>query len=389
MSSPKIIGTIAEIKDNENRVGITPEGVKKLVEDGHRVFVQRHAGKGAGFHDHEYIAAGAEIRITPEEIVPAVDILVKVKEPLESEYPLLGHMNGKTLFTYLHLSAAPKALTERLLECEISGIAYETVEDTHGKLPLLSPMSEIAGVLSVQYGAEYLQRKYGGRGKTLGEIKNTSRARVVVYGAGIVGKTATKSAAGLGSLVTLFDINEISLREAEKEVKAYLGEHLSKNVTFEKPEHKVACAALAEADLLIGGVLVAGTRAPKVVSEEQIHLMKEGSVVVDVSIDQGGCVWGSKATTHSKPIFELDGKIYCCVANMPGQVAHQSTQALTSATLPYIEKLANQGGEKALLADAHFLKGLNTYRGHITYESVAKDLQMIEKYVPAKDALHS
>ncbi len=387
MKRPAIIGTITEIKNNENRVGLTPAGVKKLTESGHRVFVQRHAGKGAGFHDHEYTEAGAEIRVTPEEIVPAVDILVKVKEPLAEEYHLLELMKGKTLFTYLHLSGVPKALTKKLLECKITGIAYETVEDKKGKLPLLNPMSQIAGVLAVQYGAEYLQKKYNGRGKTLGEIENASRAKVVIYGAGIVGKTSAKCAAGMGSFVTLFDINQQVITQAKKELKEYLGEYLYQNVTIEKPDNEKTSIALSKADLLIGAVLVPGKKAPEVVSEEQIHLMKDGAVVVDVSIDQGGCIWGSKATSHSDPIYELNNKIFCCVANMPGQVAYQSTQALTNATIPYLLELANKGSEDALKNDPGFLLGLNTYRGFITYPSVADDLQMTEQFKNAKEVL--
>lgn len=387
MTKPTIIGTITEIKDNENRVGLTPEGVKALIDAGHRVFVQRHAGQGAGFHDHEYVEAGAEIRNTPEEIVPAVDILVKVKEPLEEEYPLLEMMKGKTVYTYFHLSGVPKSLTDKLLECDITAVAYETVTGDDGGLPLLAPMSEIAGVLAVQYAAEYLQKKYHGRGRTMGEIRNTGRAEVVVYGAGIVGKTAAKTAAGMGSAVTLFDINESVLEKAKHELREYLGEYLMSHVTLAKPEEEVAAATLAKADVLIGAVLVPGARCPKVVSHDQIKLMKEGAVIVDVSIDQGGCIEGSKATSHSDPIYYVEGKIYCCVANMPGQVARQSTQALTNSTLPYLLKLANEGVESALMSDPGFMEGLNTYRGSITYESVAKDLDMMESYISAAEVL--
>lgn len=387
MSKPAIIGTITEIKNNENRVGLTPEGVKQLVENGHRVFVQRHAGKGAGFHDHEYIEAGAEIRVTPEEIVPAVDILVKVKEPVPEEYHLLDMMKGKTLYTYLHLSGVPESLTDKLIENNITGIAYETVEGAEGGLPLLTPMSEIAGVLAVQYGAEYIQKKYGGRGKTMGEIQNATRAEVVIYGAGIVGKTSAKVAAGMGSNVTLFDINDAALERAKSEMQSYLGDYLMSHVTFAKPDNETASKAMAKADVLIGAVLVPGAKAPEVVSEEQIHLMKDGAVVVDVSIDQGGCIWGAKATTHSNPVYDVDGKIFCCVANMPGQVSYQSTQALTNATLPYLLKLANEGVEQALLSDAGFLKGLNTRAGRICLQSVADDLNKQDLYTDAKEAL--
>ena len=371
------IGTVTEIKNNENRVGLTPEGVKQLVADGHKVLVQRHAGKGAGFHDHEYTEAGAEIRLDPESVAKDCDILVKVKEPIPAEYHLLEHLHGKTLFTYLHLSGVPKSLTEKLLEEEITAIAYETVQDEQGGLPLLKPMSEIAGVLAVQYGAEYLQKKYHGRGKTLGEITGVDRSHVVVIGAGIVGLASAKTAAGMGCQVTLLDINDQVIAKAKESMNAYLGEYLMSHVSVEKSSEEVLNAALATADVLVGAVLVPGTKAPRVVSADQIHLMKDGAVVVDVAIDQGGCIEGARATTHSEPIYEVDGKIFCCVANMPGQVAYQSTQALTNATLPYLRKLANETSHLASLqADPGFARGLNTYKGKITYKSVAEDLQM-------------
>lgn len=387
MKRPAIIGTITEIKNNENRVGLTPKGAKALVDAGHRVFVQRHAGKGAGYHDHEYIDAGADIKFTAEEVVSAVDILVKVKEPIPEEYHLLEMMQGKTLYTYLHLSGVEPSLTDKLVENKITSIAYETVKDENGGLPLLTPMSEIAGVLSVQYGAEYLQKKYGGKGKTLGEITGTARSRVVVYGAGIVGKAAAKTAAGMGSDVTLFDINDEVLERAKKEMHEYLGDYLIDHVTFAKPDPEVAAEALAKADVLVGAVLVPGARAPEVVNEEQVHLMKDGAVIVDVSIDQGGCIWGSKATTHAEPIYDINGKIFCCVANMPGQVAYQSTQALTSATLPYLLRLANEGVTEALAADPLFLEGLNTYNGKVTYKVVAEDLGLMDKFEEGAQAL--
>lgn len=375
------IGTVTEIKDNENRVGLTPEGVKQLVADGHRVLVQRHAGKGAGFHDHEYMDAGAEIRFDAESIAKDCDILVKVKEPIPAEYHLLELLNGKMLYTYLHLSGVPKSLTEKLLAENITAIAYETVEDAEGGLPLLKPMSEIAGVLAVQYGAEYLQKKYHGRGKTLGEISGVDRAHVLVIGAGIVGLASAKTAAGMGCQVTLLDINEKVIEKATKEMSAYLGEYLMGHVEIKMSTEEVLNEALSTADVLIGAVLVPGTKAPRVVSAEQIHLMKDGAVVVDVAIDQGGCVEGARATTHSDPIYEVDGKIFCCVANMPGQVAYQSTQALTNATLPYLRKLANETAHLASLSeDPGFARGLNTYKGKITYKAVAEDLQMEEAY---------
>jgi alanine dehydrogenase len=375
------IGTVTEIKDNENRVGLTPQGVKELVADGHKVLVQRHAGKGAGFHDHEFIDAGAEIRFDAEAIAKECDILVKVKEPIPAEYHLLELLNGKMLFTYLHLSGVPKSLTDKLLDENITAIAYETVQDAEGGLPLLKPMSEIAGVLAVQYAAQYLQKKYHGRGKTMGEITGVERAHVLVIGAGIVGLASAKTAAGMGCQVTVLDINEKVLESAEKEMSAYLGEYLMGHVELKISTDDVLNEELAKSDVLVGAVLVPGTKAPRVVTAEHIHLMKDGAVVVDVAIDQGGCVEGARATTHSEPIYEVDGKIFCCVANMPGQVAYQSTQALTNATLPYLKKLANETSHLASLTDdPGFARGLNTYKGKITFEAVAKDLAMEEQY---------
>lgn len=378
-----IIGTISEIKNQENRVGLTPEGAKTLVDDGHRVLVQRHAGKGAGFHDHEYLEAGAEIKLDAESVAKECDILVKVKEPLPAEYHLLEMMRGKTLFTYLHLSGVEKSLTEKLLKEKITAIAYETVQDHEGGLPLLKPMSEIAGVLAIQYGAEYLQKKYGGRGKTLGEITGVERSHVMVIGAGVVGLKAAQTAAGMGSEVTLFDIREASLKKAEAILKNGLGEYLFSHVSLQISSTEAVNKALASADVLVGAVLVPGTKAPKVVSAEQIHLMKDGAVVIDVAIDQGGCIEGSRSTSHEKPIYLVDGKIFCCVPNMPGQVAYQSTKALTNATLPYLQKLANETSKfESFRQDRGFARGLNTYDGKITYESVARDLQMEKSYEP-------
>lgn len=376
-----IIGTITEIKDNENRVGLTPAGAKQLVDDGHQVLVQRHAGKGAGFHDQEYIDAGAEIRLDPESIVRDCDILVKVKEPLPSEYHLLELLHGKVLYTYLHLSGVEKSLTDKLLAEKITGIAYETVQDEHGGLPLLKPMSEIAGVLAIQYGAEYLQKKYHGRGKTLGEITGVDRSHVVVVGGGVVGLKSAQTAAGMGSRVTLFDIKKDVLNRCEQQLRAYLGEHLMSHVTLEISSLDSLNKALATADVLVGAVLVPGTKAPKVVSAEQVRLMKDGAVIVDVAIDQGGCIEGAKATSHSHPIYELDGKIFCNVANMPGQAAYQSTQALTNATLPYLRKLAGEANRlDSMRKDPGFAKGLNTFDGKITYKAVAEDLGMQDQY---------
>ncbi|MBU0982113.1 alanine dehydrogenase [Patescibacteria group bacterium] len=379
-----IIATLKEIKDNENRVGLTPYGVKELVDEGHEVIVQETAGIGSGFSDSEYTAAGAKMMRNPEDIVKAADILVKVKEPLPSEYNLLEQFAGKTLFTYLHLSGVDKRLTKVLVNNNITAIAYETVQDEKGQLPLLAPMSEVAGVLAVQYGAEYLQKKYGGRGVTLGTITGTGSARVVVVGGGHVGATAARTAAGMGARVKLFDINPARVAALNTEMQEFLGPNLGKNFEAIVPDGTNFDEALSECNLLVGAVLVAGAKAPVVVSEEQVKSMKEGSVIVDVSIDQGGCIWGSKCTSHSEPTYEIYGKIFCCVPNMPGQVSRQSTMALTNATIPYLKMIAKDGAEallkSSLSGDGRFARGLNAYKGHITYESVAKDLGMEDKY---------
>lgn len=384
-----VIATLKEIKNNENRVALTPYGVKELVDAGIEVIVQETAGIGSGFSDGEYKECGAKMMRNPEDIVKAADVLVKVKEPLPAEYNLLEQFGGKTLFTYLHLSGVDKRLTKVLVNNQITAIAYETLEDEVGKLPLLAPMSEVAGVLAVQYGAEFLQKKYGGRGISLGKISGIPSARVVVVGGGYVGATAAKTAAGMGARVKLFDISAAKCADLNAEIKSYLGPNLGENFEAVVPDAENYNEALKDCNLLIGAVLVAGTKAPVVVSEEQIKSMKDGSVVVDVSIDQGGCIWGSRATSHSEPVYEIYGKIYCCIPNMPGQVSRQSTIALTTATLPYLKRLAHEGADKlirdSLAGDGRLARGLNAYKGHITYESVARDLGMMDIYKSAAD----
>jgi len=371
------IATIKEIKDNENRVGLTPDGAKRLVLSGHEVIVQAGAGLGAGFSDADYLAAGAKIMDNPVDIIQRADILVKVKEPIGAEYHLLDMFQGKVLFTYLHLAAAPKELTEKLLENRITAIAYETVEDGEGNLPLLFPMSQVAGVLATQYGAEYLQKKYGGRGVTLGIIEGAPLAEVVVVGGGTVGTAAARLAAGMGARVTMLEAKDERIRELWEKFLHY------ENVTIVKSgpgDVEYLKAAVKKADLLVGAVLVPGAKAPIVVTEKMVQSMKPGAVIVDVAIDQGGCVYGSHATMHSNPIFRNEnGIIYCCVANMPGQAALQSTQALTNSTLPYLLRLAERGLD-ALQEDPGFLKGLNAYGGKITYRAVAEDLGMLNQY---------
>ena len=384
-----VIGTLKEVKDNENRVGLTPYGVRELTEAGFRVIVQETAGMGSGFSDSEYKECGAEMMRDPEDIVKAVEILVKVKEPLPREYNLLEQFEGKTLFTYLHLSGVDKRLTKILQKKNITAIAYETVEDENGRLPLLAPMSEVAGILAIQYGAEYLQKKHGGRGITLGQITGIPSARIVVVGGGYVGATAAKMAAGMGSRVKLFDINQEVCDRLNTEMKEHLGPNLGKNFEALTPGEGSLDAALEECNLLIGAVLVAGTKAPVVVSEEQVKSMKDGSVIIDVSIDQGGCIWGSRCSSHSEPVYEIYNKMYCCIPNMPGQVSRQSTIALTAATLPYLKMIASEGADaiikKSIEGDGRFARGLNAYKGFITYESVAKDLGMEEVYKPVSE----
>jgi alanine dehydrogenase len=379
-----VIATIKEVKDNENRVGLTPYGVRELVNEGFKVIVQETAGIGSGFSDSEYIECGAEMMRDPEQIVKEADILVKVKEPLPQEYNLLEQFEGKTLFTYLHLSGVDKRLTKVLANNNITAIAYETVEDENGQLPLLAPMSEVAGILAVQYGANYLQKKYDGRGITMGKITGIPSARVVVVGGGYVGATAARTAAGMGSRVKLFDINQERCDQLNAEMKEFLGPNLGENFEALVPNGENYDTALKECNVLVGAVLVAGTKAPRVVSEEQVKSMKDGSVIIDVSIDQGGCIWGTRGSSHSEPTYEIYGKIYCCIPNMPGQVSRQSTMALTSATLPYLKLIAKNGADalikESLAGDGRFARGLNAYKGHITYKSVAEDLGMMERY---------
>ena len=385
-----IVGTIREIKNNENRVGLTPKGVAELVKHGHRVLVEATAGIGSGYSDEDYREAGAEVVRDAHDVASQIDILVKVKEPIRKEFYILDAMKGKTLYTYLHLSGVDKAITQRLLENQITGIAYETVEGEEGGLPLLAPMSEIAGVLSIQFAAQYLQKKYDGLGITMGHITGTELAHTVVIGGGVAGEFATRTALGMGGYVTLFELRDERIAELEGLFKELFGPYICKNLQILKPSEPIYSETLAKADVLVGAVLVKGARAPEVVTEKQIKSMKRGSVVVDISIDQGGCIWGSRATTHEEPTYEIDGKIYCCVANMPGQVARQSTQALTTATLSHLIEMANQGVCKTL-SDSYnttgrFAQGLNTYKGKITYKVVAEDLDMQDHYMDPKGA---
>lgn len=361
-----VIGVIREIKNNEFRVGLTPGGAHVLVREGHTVLVEAGAGNGSGFYDEEYVRAGAEISNDKKYIFDSADIIVKVKEPLEPEYALFRE--GQTLYTYLHLAPNP-GLAKALLERKVTGIAYETVELDNGALPLLAPMSEVAGRMSVQVGANLLQKPNGGLGVLLGGVSGVMPAGVVIVGGGTVGTNAAKMAAGLGADVTILDISLPRLR--------YVDDIFGGRVkTLICNAYNVA-QAVKQADLLIGAVLVPGLSAPKIVTAEMVKTMKKGSVIVDVAIDQGGSIETiDHATTHDDPTYERFGVIHYSVANMPGAVPRTSTLALESATLPYLVSLANKGVSRALREDAALLKGLNTAKGCMTCKNAADSLKL-------------
>ena len=355
-----IVGVPKEVKDHESRVGVTPGGVKALVEAGHKVLIEKDAGALSAFTDDEYQAAGAEIVGSAYDVWRLADMVVKVKEPVESEFK---HFRpGLVLFTYLHL-APLKALTDALLENKVTGIAYETVRDTAGTLPLLTPMSEVAGRMSVQVGATYLEKEHGGRGVLLGGVPGTPPGKVCVIGGGIVGTNAAKIALGMGAQVTLVDLNLNRLREIDDIFGGRVMTLASNSYNVER--------AVCEADLVIGGVLIPGAAAPKIVTKAMVAKMKKGAVIVDVAIDQGGCIETARPTTHTDPSFVVDGVVHYCVTNMPAAVPYTSTLALTNATFPYLLKLARMGADAAIKADTGIAEGVNTYDGHLTYEAVA------------------
>ncbi len=367
------IGIPKEIKDNEYRVGMVPAGVRALVDEGHQVFVERGAGAGSGIEDSEYVAAGATILDTPEEVWATAEMVVKVKEPVGPEYERMRP--GQILFTYLHLAPEPH-LTDVMLEREVTGIAYETVTDEHGHLPLLTPMSEVAGRLAIQVGAYYLQRPNGGRGVLPGGVPGVPPADVVILGGGTVGVNAAKMALGLGARVTILEKNLERMR--------YLDDIFGGAVTtIASNRHNVELAC-QRADILVGGVLLPGAAAPKLVTREMVATMKRGSVIVDVAVDQGGCVETTRPTTHSSPTYEVDGVVHYCVANMPGAVPRTSTFALNNATIPYALRLA-AGGLEALRRDPHLRAGLNTHAGRLTCRAVAESQG--KPYTPAEQAL--
>ena len=356
-----IIGVPREIKDHEARVGVIPAGVKALTEAGHKVLVETHAGAQSGFPDSEYQDAGAEIVGDPGFVWGKSEMIVKVKEPVEKEY--LYFREGLVLFTYLHLAPVPH-LTNKLLDSKVIGIAYETVRDRQGTLPLLTPMSEVAGRMSVQVGASYLEKEKGGRGILLGGVPGVPPAHVTVIGGGVVGTNAARIALGMGAKVTLIDLNLNRLREIDDIFNGRV-------YTLASNSYNVA-AATREADLVIGGVLIPGATAPKIVKREMVSRMKKGAVIVDVAIDQGGCVETARPTSHSDPSYTVDGVVHYCVTNMPGAVPHTSTLALTNATFPYLMRLANLGAREALKQDAGLAEGLNTWLGKLTHKGVAQ-----------------
>jgi alanine dehydrogenase len=355
------IGVPTEIKDNEYRVGLTPAGARDLTADGHDVLVQKGAGDGSGFSDEEYAAAGAKILPDADAVYSEADMIVKVKEPVAPDLARLKQ--GQLLFTYLHLAPVPQ-LTEELLKKQISGVAYETITDERKRsLPLLTPMSEVAGRMSVHVGAYYLHKPNKGRGVLLGGVPGTLPADVIIIGGGVVGTNAAKMAVGLGARVTILDVSLDRLRQLDDIFRGEVQTLASSRAHLED--------AVRRADLLIGGVLIPGAAAPKLVTRQMVSQMKKGSVIVDVAIDQGGCVETAHATTHSDPVYEVDGVVHYCVANMPGAVPRTSTIALTNATLPYTRLLANLGFDKAVRQDAGLAEGVNVYKGEITYEAVA------------------
>lgn len=370
-----IVGIPKEIKNNENRVGITPAGVTALVKSGHNVLVQKSAGIGSGIDDADYVSAGAEIRETPVQVYSDSDMIIKVKELLAGEYELLKER--QILYTYLHLAPEPE-LTKVLMKKYITAIAYETVQLPNGSLPLLTPMSEVAGRMSVQIGAHYLEKPQGGRGTLLGGVPGVEPGYVVIIGGGIVGTNAAKMAVGMGAQVTVLEKNPERLR--------YLDDLFGGRIrNIMSNEYNIA-EEVKSADLLVGAVLIPGARAPRLVTEEMVKNMKPGSVIVDVAIDQGGSIETiDRVTTHSDPVFIKHNVLHYSVANIPGAVARTSTFALTNVTIPYALAIANKGWKKAILEDRSLAKGINVVNGRIAYRAVAEAHDL--RYTPLEDAI--
>jgi alanine dehydrogenase len=368
------IGLPKEIKDNEYRVGLTPAGVNALVNSGHEVFVQKSAGDGSGFTDEQYTNAGGKLLDTADDVWGTGDMIVKVKEPIAPEYPRMRE--NQLLFTYLHL--APEfELTKQMMERKVTGVAYETITDRQGRLPLLTPMSEVAGRMSVQVGATYLEKMNGGRGILLGGVPGVPAANVVIIGGGVVGTEAAKMAVGLGAHVTIIDRSLDRLRQLDDIF-------LSKVQTLASSRYAIH-DAIKHADLVIGAVLVVGAAAPKLVTRDMLPDIPKGAVLVDVAVDQGGCFETTHATTHSNPTYYEEGVLHYCVANMPGAVPRTSTFALTNATLPYALDLANKGFERAISDDPGLQEGVNTYAGKLTYEAVATSQSL--EYTPLESLI--
>lgn len=354
-----------EIKNNENRVGMVPSGVRQLVQDGHELFVQHNAGMGIGISDEEYIKAGAKIVDTLEDAFNAGEMIIKVKEPQPNEIALLKPHH--ILYTYLHL-AADKPQTEGLMKSGATCIAYETIQLEDNSLPLLVPMSEVAGRMSVQVGATYLQLDKGGKGILLGGVPGVRRAKVTIIGCGIAGTNAAQMAVGMGADVTLVDLSTKRLAELDQLFENKVNTIFSNSQNIEE--------AVVASDLVIGAVLVPGAKAPKLVTRDMISKMGKGSVVVDIAVDQGGCIETCKATTHENPTFVVDGVVHYCVANMPGAVARTSTFALTNVTLKYARMIARDGVDRAIMKDKPLRLGVNIYKGKLVYEQVALDLEL-------------
>jgi len=370
-----LIGVPKEIKNHEYRVGMIPGSARELIHHGHQVIVEANAGVGIGFSDQDYMDIGAEIRNTAAEIFEQADMIVKVKEPLTEERAMLRE--DQILFTYLHL-APDLPQTKDLIKSKAVCIAYETVTSNNGSLPLLAPMSEVAGRMSIQAGAQCLEKSKAGRGMLLGGVPGVSPAKVVIIGGGVVGSNAAQMAIGMGANVVILDRSIDVLRRLDAQFGAQLETVFSSKDALE--EHVLS------ADLVIGGVLIPGAAAPKLVTEEMIKKMKPGAAVVDVAIDQGGCFATSHATTHAEPTYIVDEVVHYCVANMPGAVPHTSTFALNNATLPYIISIANNGYKAALEKDAHLMNGLNVHKGVVTCKSVADNLDF--DFVEAADAIN-
>ncbi len=369
-----IIGVPKEIKNHEYRVGIVPAGVHALVSAGHTVFIEKDAGLGSGITDEEYIAAGAEMLPEAKDVFERAEMIIKVKEPLAQEYPLMRE--GQILYTYLHLAPAPE-LTDALLDRKVIGVAYETIQLADGSLPLLTPMSEVAGRMATQVGAYYLGKSHGGRGVLLGGVPGVHRGRITIVGGGVVGLNAAKIAVGLGAQVTILDVNQSRL--------AYVDDIFGNSITTLMSNKHTVAEVVATSNLVVGAVLIPGAKTPHLVTREMISSMAPGSVVVDVAIDQGGCIETSHATTHDDPVFLVDDVIHYCVANMPGEFARTSTFALNNVTLPYALALANKGVKKAIADDVCLRKGVNVCKGQVTCAPVAEALE--KPYVDIMDCI--